>query len=102
MNLSRLPKQRPPQGVLALLREASHRKRNWLVLFIFLYAFYTWAKERGWLPKNSVRGKHVFITGAGSGLGRLLALKLAKLGAKVTVTDLFLESAKQTKDMIIA
>jgi all-trans-retinol dehydrogenase (NAD+) len=40
-----------------------------------------------WL-KKSVKGNHVFLTGAGQGLGRLLAIRLAKLGAKLSLTDI--------------
>ena len=44
-----------------------------------MWIMYTFMKEQGWLPlKKSVDGKHVFLTGAGSGLGRLMAIKLAK------------------------
>jgi all-trans-retinol dehydrogenase (NAD+) len=44
------------------------------------------------LPKKSIKGNHIFITGAGSGLGRLVAIRLAKLGAKLTLSDLTLAS----------
>jgi len=47
----------------------------------------------GWLPKKNVRGSHIFITGAASGIGRLMALNFAKLGSKVSVVDLNLEGA---------
>ena len=67
---------------------------------LFLYGFYTFIKEQGWLPKKSVRGKHVFITGAGSGLGRLMATKFAKLGAKVTISDINIEGVEETKRII--
>ena len=77
-------------------------KRNILAIILILWAFYTWMRERGFLPKKSVRGKHVFITGAGSGLGRLLALRFAELGAKVTVSGLVLKDVNETKRMIKA
>ena len=63
-------------------------KKNILFIILFFWAFYTVCREQGWLPKKSVRGKHIFITGAGSGLGRLMAIKFAELGAKVTVSGL--------------
>jgi len=56
-------------------------------------------REKGWLPKRSVRGKHVYLTGAGSGLGRLMALRLAKLGAKITLLDLNENGLKETIDI---
>lgn len=38
----------------------------------------------------------MFITGAGSGLGRKMAMILASQGAKITVTDVNMEGAKET------
>lgn len=38
----------------------------------------------------------MYITGAGSGLGKLIAKKLAKLGANISVTDIDLSSAEKT------
>lgn len=48
-------------------------KRNILGLFLGMWSFYTFIKVKGWLPKKSVYKKHIFITGAGSGLGRAMA-----------------------------
>jgi len=61
-------------------------------ILVLLYGLYILAKENGMLPKKSIKGNHVFITGAGSGLGRLVAIRLAKLGAKLTLSDLTLAS----------
>ncbi|WP_169566140.1 SDR family oxidoreductase [Sneathiella limimaris] len=47
-----------------------------------------------------VSGKIALVTGAGSGLGRATAIMLAKEGAKVVVTDINLETAKETASMI--
>lgn len=41
-------------------------------------------------------GQIAFITGAGTGIGRAIAQKFAKLGATVIVTDLKLETAQET------
>ena len=43
-----------------------------------------------------IKNDHVYITGAGSGLGKIIAKKLAKKGADITVTDIDLSSAEQT------
>jgi 2-polyprenyl-3-methyl-5-hydroxy-6-metoxy-1,4-benzoquinol methylase len=63
-------------------------KRNLLFLILGLWAIYTYFKEKGWLPKKSIVKKHVFITGAGSGIGRLMAVRMAKMGALLTLVDL--------------
>lgn len=42
----------------------------------------------GWLKKKKIEGQHVFITGAGNGLGKHVAIRLAKKGAKLTLIDL--------------
>jgi len=67
---------------------------------IFLYGLWTFCKEQGFLPKKSVRGKHIFITGAGSGLGRMLAQKFAKKGAKLTISDVNVDGLEETKRII--
>ncbi|OLS13090.1 MAG: 3-ketoacyl-ACP reductase [Promethearchaeota archaeon CR_4] len=41
-------------------------------------------------------GKNAFITGAGSGIGRAIALRYAREGANVAINDLKVESAEQT------
>jgi len=38
-------------------------------------------------PKHSVRGKVAVVTGAGSGIGRELALQLARRGARLALSD---------------
>ena len=62
--------------------------KHLLVIFLLFWGLTLFARLQGLLPKKSVRGKHVFITGAGSGLGRLLTMKFVKAGAKVTICDL--------------
>ncbi|XP_043849835.1 short-chain dehydrogenase/reductase family 16C member 6-like [Dromiciops gliroides] len=47
-------------------------------------------------PKKRVAGEIVLITGAGSGLGRLLALKFVRLGAIVVLWDINQESVTET------
>jgi len=48
-----------------------------IMLLIAGYSAYINARNNGWLPKKSLKDDHVFITGAGSGIGRLMAIKLA-------------------------
>ncbi len=45
-------------------------------------------------------GQIAFVTGAGGGIGRAIAMKFASLGASVVVADLNLEGAEQTVAML--
>ncbi|KGL99480.1 Epidermal retinol dehydrogenase 2, partial [Charadrius vociferus] len=46
--------------------------------------------------KKNVSGEIVLVTGAGSGIGRLLSLKFASLGATVVLWDINQEGLKET------
>lgn len=70
------------------------------MLLLSFWALHTFARERGWLRKKSVRGKHIFLTGAGSGLGRGMAIRFAKRGANLTLSDINEEGLLETKRMI--
>jgi all-trans-retinol dehydrogenase (NAD+) len=52
-----------------------------------LYFIYRLAQQHGWLPKKSLSGEVVFITGGARGLGRQLAFRMARMGAKIVVSD---------------
>lgn len=47
-------------------------------------------------PKKNVAGEIVLITGAGSGLGRLLALQFARLGSVLVLWDVNKEANEET------
>ena len=65
---------------------------------LFFWAMHTFMREQGWLwLQKNVRDKHIFLTGAGSGLGRLMALKFAKMGAKLSLVDLNFKGLEETK-----
>ena len=72
----------------------------WFILFCVLYSLFAILKKTGFWFKKSIRGKHVFLTGAGSGLGRLVAIELGKLGCKLTIVDINETTCQQTKRMI--
>ncbi|XP_074058971.1 epidermal retinol dehydrogenase 2 [Macrotis lagotis] len=50
-------------------------------------------------PKKNVAGEIVLITGAGSGLGRLLALRFAHLGAIIILWDINTEANQETCEL---
>ena len=50
-------------------------------------------------PRKNVAGEIVLISGAGSGLGRLLALKFAQLGSVLVLWDINQESNEETCKM---
>lgn len=45
-------------------------------------------------------GQVAFVTGAGAGIGRAISQKFARLGATVIVTDLKLDAARETAQML--
>lgn len=49
-----------------------------------------------------IKGKNIVITGAGSGMGRELALQLSGKGAFVIITDLHPEGLEETKNLLSA
>ena len=57
-------------------------------------------KTKGMLPKKNLNGKHVFITGAGSGLGRQMSISLSKMGCNVSISDLMENTVIETKRLI--
>ena len=65
-----------------------------LFAFFFCLAVYAILKNYGYLPKKSVKGLHIFITGASSGIGRQMALKFSALGAKITIADINISGAE--------
>jgi len=60
------------------------------------FTIHQYMKNNGIGFKKDINREHVYITGAGSGIGKIIAKKLAKLGARITVTDIDLSSAEQT------
>lgn len=51
---------------------------------------------------TEIKGRNAVVTGGGSGIGKGLALELAKQGAAVAVADIKLENARAVADLITA
>ena len=76
------------------------KKKTWIFALIFLKAAYTFLNEYGLNPlKKSLNGDHVFLTGAGSGIGRLMAIRFGKLGCKLSLSDINMASLEETKSL---
>ena len=58
-------------------------------------------KCHGLLCKKDLNGEHVFLTGAALGLGRYMAIELAKMGCKLTLTDVNMENLEETSKIIM-
>jgi hypothetical protein len=54
----------------------------------------------GLLPRKSVTSEVVLITGAGSGLGRLMAQRFAELGARLVLWDINQAGNEETAKMV--
>lgn len=52
------------------------------------------------LSPDLLTGRHILVTGGGSGLGRAMAIRFAELGARVTVTGRRPEPLKETAQMV--
>lgn len=51
-------------------------------------------------PRKSVENERVLITGAGSGLGKLMAMKFARLGAEIVCLDINTQANEATAEEI--
>ncbi|CAD8064007.1 unnamed protein product [Paramecium primaurelia] len=63
-----------------------------------LYLQHQIRKHNGWLKKKSVNNEHIFITGGASGIGRNMAFRFAKLGAKISIVDVNQEALSKVVD----
>jgi len=74
-------------------KENWKQPKFWILIAIFLRVAYVFMNERGWNPfKKNITGDHVFLTGAGGGIGKLMALRLGHLGCKLSLSDINLEN----------
>ena len=84
---------------LVLSSDTWKLKRTWIAALITLRAAYVAMNEYGMNPfKKSLKIDHCFLTGAGSGIGRLMAIKLGLMGCKLSLSDVNMEGLKETQE----
>ena len=78
------------------------RPKFWMLVLVLLRAMYVIMLEYGLHPfKKNLKGDHVFLTGAGGGIGRLMAIKLGKLGCKLSLCDIQEGLLAETKQVLL-
>ncbi|KAH9496186.1 hypothetical protein Btru_010427 [Bulinus truncatus] len=91
------------------LRKTTELKMNLFLEFLLTLVVSIWlwlvAIVKAIVPvkfqkQKKVRGQVVLITGAGSGLGRLMSLKFASLGCKVVLWDIDENGNKETYNQV--
>ena len=76
--------------------------KAWIAAAIFLRCAYIFMNEYGLNPmKKSLKGDHVFLTGAGSGIGRLMAIRLGLLGCNMSLSDVNVAGLEETKQVLL-
>jgi all-trans-retinol dehydrogenase (NAD+) len=90
--------------MISFFSTPANRKKPkfWIIIALLLRALYVFMLEYGLHPlKRSLHGDHVFLTGAGGGIGRLMALRMGKLGCKLSLSDILTGHLEETKDILI-
>lgn len=70
-----------------------------LIVYYWLESFIRILIPMAWYKHKDVKDKKILITGAGSGIGQLMALEFLRLGAKVIIWDINQDGMKTTERM---
>jgi all-trans-retinol dehydrogenase (NAD+) len=72
----------------------------WTVIVLSFLAIIKSVLPTRFLPKKSIKGKTVLITGSGSGMGRLMAIEFGKLGTNIVLWDIDEKMNIETKGIL--
>uniref|UniRef100_A0A915N5W7 Short-chain dehydrogenase/reductase 3 n=1 Tax=Meloidogyne javanica TaxID=6303 RepID=A0A915N5W7_MELJA len=72
----------------------------WTVIISSLLAMIKSILPTKFLPKKSIKGQTILITGSGSGMGRLMAIEFGKLGGRIVLWDIDEKMNLQTKGIL--
>jgi all-trans-retinol dehydrogenase (NAD+) len=91
--------------ILVLISLAFPQSRLFFFTLAQVFFHIAWGIVRaflpcGVLPRKSVKGQIVLITGTGSGIGRMTAIEFAKLGARLVLWDINEQMNMETKKML--
>lgn len=88
--------------VLFLVKDNYKSKKFWIISAVAARCAYLAMNEYGLNPlKKSLQDDHVFLTGAGRGVGRLIALRMGKLGCKMSISNTNPELLQETKNLLL-
>ncbi|CAH1115975.1 unnamed protein product [Phaedon cochleariae] len=71
-----------------------------LAAWLIVKAIYRACLPATYSYRKDISGEVALVTGGGGGLGRLLALRLAKLGAKVVLWDINIKGVEETVGLV--
>ena len=74
---------------------------NQLTVCRIVFSFFKFDEEK-MVKKGEFEGKKILITGGGSGIGRLMAIRFASAGGDIILWDIRLDLIEETKQIILS